>query len=203
MRPARPGDAGAVARLLVQLYRCELPALVAGGEEGTAAFLERHLLAEDGARLGGLHVAERGGAVAALAGLSAPGDRRPPVGRPGMLRDLVDCLGARGTARVAVPVVRNTLSRVTEDDPDGAYVHSVVVDEAARGEGLGSALVGALEAQAAARGCGSALVQVMDGNPALAFWRARGYAPERRLPAGRLPRLVGLGSTLLRRRLAA
>jgi GNAT superfamily N-acetyltransferase len=201
VRRAEPADAGAVARLFVQLYRAELPALVAGGDAGTAAFLERHLLAQGAARLHGLHVAEREGAVVALAGLNSARDPRPPVGRPDMLRDLVACLGRSGTARLVVPIVRNALSRVAENDPDGAYVHSVVVDEEARGTGAGALLVGALEAKAAARGCGSTLVQVMDGNPAIGFWLARGYERELRLPTGRVPRLVGLGSTLLRRRL--
>jgi GNAT superfamily N-acetyltransferase len=200
VRPAARGDASAVARLFVQLYRAELPALVAGGDAGTAAFLERHLLADGGARLVGLHVGERDGEIVALAGLNTARDRRPPVARPDMLRDLVACLGRRGTARLAVPIVRNALSRVAEDDADGAYVHSVVVDAAARGSGAGGRLIDALEAHAAARGCGSTLVQVMDGNPALGFWLARGYEPELRLPSRRVPRLVGLGSTLLRRR---
>jgi GNAT superfamily N-acetyltransferase len=200
VRPAEQADAPVVARLFVQLYRAELPALVAGGDAGTAAFLERHLAADGGARLRGLHVGERDGVTVALGGVNTARDRRPPVARSGMLNDLVACLGRGGTARLVVPIVRNALSRVAEEDPDGAYLHSIVVDEAARGTGAGAQLVAALEACAAARGCGSALVQVMDGNPALGFWRARDYEPELRLPARRLPRLVGLGSTLLRRR---
>ena len=203
VRPAASTDAPAVARLFVDLYRDELPGLLVGGEDGTAAFLERHLLAGSGARLAGLHVGERDGGVVALAGLNTAGDPRPPVSRPFMVRDLLACIGNRGTVRLAVPLVRNALSRVAEDDMDAGYIHSVVVAGQVRGRGIGAQLVAALELQALAYGCTSTLVQVMDDNAALGFWEARGYETERRLPAGRVARVAGLGSTLLRRRLTA
>lgn len=61
-----------------------------------------------------------------------------------------------------------------------AYVGLLLLDPAARGRGLGRAMVAALVDQARARGAGRMLVAVLDGNPrGRTFWEREGFVLEK------------------------
>ncbi len=60
----------------------------------------------------------------------------------------------------------------------GAFIGELVVAAASRGKGIGSHLVAAFLAEAAARGCRVCRVRTEAGGPQEAFWRARGWAQE-------------------------
>ncbi len=61
--------------------------------------------------------------------------------------------------------------------------HTIILSDAARGKGVGRAVMGALEAHAAARGAHSMFAGVSSGNPAgVAFHAAVGYSEVARLP---------------------
>lgn len=66
-------------------------------------------------------------------------------------------------------------------EPADAYVGLLLLDPAARGLGLGHAMVNELAARAQARGATRLLVAVLAQNPrGAAFWRREGFADERR-----------------------
>jgi GNAT superfamily N-acetyltransferase len=61
----------------------------------------------------------------------------------------------------------------------GLYLEDIVVDDAARGQGVGRALFGALAREAVARNCARLDWAVLDWNePAMAFYRRLGGRPQ-------------------------
>ncbi len=60
-----------------------------------------------------------------------------------------------------------------------AYLGLLLLDPAARGQGLGRAMLGHLAALARGRGAQRMLVAVLEANPrGLAFWRREGFGPD-------------------------
>jgi ribosomal protein S18 acetylase RimI-like enzyme len=83
-----------------------------------------------------------------------------------------------GTFLVAVDGDRIVGSAMGAWDGRRGWLYHVAVVPEVRRLGLGSALVAAAEAALRAAGCRRVLVLVETANePALSFWRARGYAP--------------------------
>lgn len=83
--------------------------------------------------------------------------------------------GERGIVGIAVWF----LNFSTWTGRSGLYLEDIVVDEAARGEGVGRALFEELAREARARGCARIDWAVLDWNtPAMEFYRALGGHPQ-------------------------
>lgn len=202
IRPAETRDAAAIAALYVQLWRSELPMLLAGGEPRTQRFLERQLLAEDGRRLRNNFVGEYGGEIVALYGVSTKEDPRPSFWRPGVIRDIVECIGPANVRHVLWPIIRNLITQAGEEWPGTLYISNLVIKRAYRNYGFGEVIFGHYFHQAQERGCGRLAGQVMDPQAA-AFYdhmgtvfgiEARSDGPR---PRGRIGRRVGVASQIL------
>ena len=86
---------------------------------------------------------------------------------------------------------------------DEAQIHSVVVDEPWRGEGLGGVILGHLEEEAISLGKRRAVLQVITANvTARAFYRSAGYS-EAELRRGLARDRLAYPSVLMRRELVA
>lgn len=67
--------------------------------------------------------------------------------------------------------------------PRDAYIGLLLLDPAARGRGLGRAMVDRLMGIAVARGADRMLIAVLQDNAGgMAFWRAQGFMPEKVIP---------------------
>ncbi|WP_022703937.1 GNAT family N-acetyltransferase [Pseudorhodobacter ferrugineus] len=65
-----------------------------------------------------------------------------------------------------------------------AYIGLLMLDNAARGGGIGPQLLAEATARARAKGARRQLMAVLEANPkAKAFWQREGFAPERFFPA--------------------
>jgi ribosomal protein S18 acetylase RimI-like enzyme len=86
--------------------------------------------------------------------------------------------------------------------PDEAQIHSLVVDETRRGEGLGGVILGHLEEEAIGLGKRRAVLQVIASNAnARAFYRSAGYS-EAELRRGSVRDRLAYTSVIMRRELA-
>jgi ribosomal protein S18 acetylase RimI-like enzyme len=197
LREAEADDVGALSRLLVQLYAHELPGMLRGGVEGRVE-LARRLL--ESAPLGRRYVLERAGEVVGMGSLATQDDPRPEVPARVLLRAPV-VMGALSGLWTIVGAARGLLTIADPPERDEGQIHSVVVDEAYRGEGLGAVMLGHLEHDAVGLGKRRAVLQVISSNVAArAFYRAAGYA-EAELRRG-LPRdLLAYPSVLMRKQL--
>lgn len=198
VRPAEPRDAEAIGSLIVQMWRLEMPEVLAAGERATAAFVARHLLADGGQRLQGLVVAEGEGRVVAVGGLATAAAPRASFYRRGVVRDIRQLGGTVALVKLVRPIIRNTAAIVPEKDPGVGYIHSVVVDAGARGRGAGARIVTALEASAVRGGCHRAVVQVLIPE-AVEFWSRMGYGEYAQLPVSRIRRWLATDSVLMRK----
>jgi ribosomal protein S18 acetylase RimI-like enzyme len=198
LREATSGDIGALSRLLVQLYAHELPGMLRGRVEAQVELAGRLLRS---APLGRRSVLERAGEVVGMGCLATHDEPRPEtparvlLGAPvvmGPLNGIWSVLGAaRGLLTIADPPQR-----------DEGQIHSVVVDEKWRGEGLGGVILRHLEQDALGLGKRRAVLQVITSNMgARAFYRSAGYSEtelRRGLPRDRL----AYPSVLMRKQLA-
>lgn len=200
VRPARSDDVEALARLIVQNWRLEMPGVLAAGDAKTEIFLVRHLLAQSAARVQGMYVLDSGGRVVAAGGLATRARPRPFFYRPGAFRDIHELAGTRVFLRLVWPIVRNATTQLQELEDGTAYIHSFVVDEPDRRCGLGASLLDGLEAEARAAGCERVAVQVLTPT-ATSFWAHRGYVEHARYPERGIARLLGIGSVLMRKQL--
>ena len=177
IRPATREDFPAIARLLLQLYTVELPGALRGPQAAQQALLEFTLAAKANQGLQGRAVAcDAAGNVVATATVEYPGmtpyDRAPD----GTIRQAVNLIGYGGTARLLLVVARSLAPVPRPQTPDAVWVHSLVVDAAQRGQGIGQALMTAVEAQAAAAGYQTAWLQVLQMNqPARRLYQQLGY----------------------------
>jgi ribosomal protein S18 acetylase RimI-like enzyme len=181
-----------LSRLLVQLYAFELPGMLRGDVAGQTEIARRLITATP---LGGRWVV-RDGAVVATGSLATRDEPRPST-PPGALLALPSVMGARDALKSFVGVLRGMLTIAAPPAADEAQIHSVVVDDRARGEGAGSRIMQHLEREAAASGKRRAILQVVASNAgARAFYRALGY--EDAGPAhGRLRNAVAFPSVLM------
>jgi ribosomal protein S18 acetylase RimI-like enzyme len=165
LRPAALGDAGAVAGLLVQLYHAEAPGVLRGlGERHTRLFC--HLIEYEIARgSGGRYVAaDAAGRVVGSASLRSPAVPVEVGLPPGVLGASLSTVGLGDTLRLIGSALRASLTSDVALGRDECYIYSVVVDEVARGRGVGAAMMVQLEELARRQGARTALLRVIVGN---------------------------------------
>jgi GNAT superfamily N-acetyltransferase len=106
--------------------------------------------------------------------------------RPGVERRFECLLAERGGVAIGFALFFHNYS--TFEGRAGIYVEDVFVEEAARGAGVGRALLRRLASLAAARGCPRLELSVLHWNPARAFYERLGF---RHLDDWRPHRLAG------------
>lgn len=177
IRPATQEDFPAIARLLLQLYAVELPGALRGAQAEQEELLHFTLAAKDAQGLRGRTVAcDATEQVVATATVEYPAttpyDRAPN----GTISQAVKRIGYGATVRLLLVVARSLMPVPRPRTPDVVWVHSLVVDEARRGQGIGQALMNEMEAQAAAQGYQRAWLQVLATNqPARRLYQQLGY----------------------------
>lgn len=177
VRPATRADFPAIARLLMQLYAAELPGALRGSLAGQQELLHFTLTAKQDQGLQGRYVAyDAAGKLLATASIDYPGaasyDRAPD----GTIGQAVKLIGYGATARLLMVVARSLMPVPRPQAPDAVWMHSVVVDEAQRGQGIGQVLMTAVEAQAYTQGYRTAWLQVLAMNqPARRLYQQLGY----------------------------
>jgi ribosomal protein S18 acetylase RimI-like enzyme len=193
VRQAASSDIDALSRLLVQLYAFELPGMLRGDAAAQTEIARRLITATP---LRGRSVVVRDGAVVAT-GSFATRDAPRPSTPPGALLALPSVMGARDALKSFVGVLRGMLTIAAPPAADEAQIHSVVVDDRARGQGAGSRIMQYLEREAAASGKRRIVLQVVASNAgARAFYRALGY--EERGPAhGHIRNAIAFPSVLM------
>jgi ribosomal protein S18 acetylase RimI-like enzyme len=198
LREATSGDIGALGRLLVQLYAHELPGMLRGRVEAQVE-LARRLLRS--APLGRRYVLERGGEVVGMGCLATRDQPRPEI-PPRVLLQAPVVMGLVNGVWTMLGAARGLLTIADPPEHDEGQIHSVVVDERYRGEGLGGVILRHLEEDAIGLGKRRGVLQVITSNiGARAFYRSAGYSEaelRRGLPRDRL----AYPSVLMRKPLA-
>ena len=198
LRGATTGDIGALSRLLVQLYAHELPGMLRGKVEAQVE-LARRLL--HSAPLGRRYVLERAGEVVGMGSLATHDEPRPET-PPRVLLQAPAVMGPVNGIWSILGAARGLLTIADPPEHDEGQIHSVVVDETCRGEGLGGVLLRHLEEVAIGLGKRRAVLQVITSNEgARVFYRSAGYSEaelRRGLPRDRL----AYASVLMRKELA-
>jgi ribosomal protein S18 acetylase RimI-like enzyme len=198
MRRAAPADIAALSRLLVQLYAHELPGMLRGKVEAQVELASRLLRS---APLGRRYVLERDGAVVGMGCLATHDEPRPDV-PPQVLLQAPVVMDPLNGLRSIVGAARGVLTIADPPEHDEGQIHSLVVDEKHRGEGLGGVILRHLERDAVGLGKRRAVLQVITANAgARAFYRSAGYS-EAALRRGRVRDRVAYPSVLMRRELA-
>lgn len=177
VRPATAADFPTIAQQLIQLYEAELPGALSGPPERLQQLLHYTLAAKQGQGLRGRYIACRGDTIVASAALDRPGGstyERAPAGTVGQALELI---GYRATLRLLSVVARSLVAGQLPHDPDGIWLHSLVVDTSYRGQGIGRVLLGELEQHARGQGAQTIWLQVLAMNtPARALYQSAGYA---------------------------
>jgi ribosomal protein S18 acetylase RimI-like enzyme len=198
LREATSGDIGALSRLLVQLYAHELPGMLRGKVEAQVE-LARRLLRS--APLGRRYVLERAGEVVGMGSLATRDEPRPETPARVLLQAPV-VMGPRNGVWSILGAARGLLTIADPPQPDEGQIHSVVVDEAFRGEGLGGVMLRRLEQDAIGLRKRRAVLQVITSNVAArAFYRSAGYC-EAELRRGLARDRLAYPSMLMRKQLA-
>ncbi len=172
VRAARPGDADAAAALILEpapSLRDLLGSAHAAARMARASFLSPRTLYSHRHAV----VASDGAAVTGLA-IGVPGDQwRRRRWWTGLVMLAAGPAWGRALARSGALV-----DRLTPPVPaDCLYVAALAVAPAARGRGVGTALLGRLEAEARRAGRGRLALDVHRGNDAArAFYARRGFA---------------------------
>jgi ribosomal protein S18 acetylase RimI-like enzyme len=198
LRRATTGDIAALSRLLVQLYAHELPGMLKGKVEQQVE-LARRLLGS--APLGRRYVLERAGEVVGMGSLATHDEPRPEI-PPRVLLQAPAVMGRLNGIRSILGAARGLLTIADPPEPDEGQIHSVVVDEKCRGEGLGGVILAHLEQDAIGLGKRRAVLQVVTSNVrARAFYRSAVYS-EVELRRGLARDRLAYPSVLMRRQLA-
>lgn len=172
LRRATAADIGAMSRLLVQLYGYELPGMLRGRLEGQVE-LARRLL--DSAPLGRRYVLERAGEVVGMGCLATHDEPRPDI-PPRVLLGAPRVMGPLNGMRSILGAARGLLTIADPPERAEGQLHSLVVDEKYRKEGLGGVLLRHLEKDAIDLGKRRAVLQVIASNTrARAFYASAGY----------------------------
>ncbi len=184
LREAQADDCAALADLLVQLYHAEMPGVLRGTPEGQRAFV--HALLSVGG-LGGWAgrwmVYDTGGALVGTTGMYLPGEPQSVSVPPGIFLIAWRTLGPANALLMLANMVRAVFAGGAGLPPSTAYIHSVVVDQRARGRGIGQALLAELERHAAERGARAIQLRVIVGNaPARRLYLRQGYRVVGRTP---------------------
>jgi ribosomal protein S18 acetylase RimI-like enzyme len=198
LRRATTDDIGALSRLLVQLYAHELPGMLRGKVEAQVE-LARRLL--QSAPLGRRYVLERAGEVVGMGSLATHDEPRPEI-PPRVLLQAPVVMGPSNGIWSILGAARGLLTIADPPEPDEGQIHSVVVDERCRGEGLGGVILRHLEQDAIGLGKRRAVLQVITSNVAArAFYRSAGYS-EAELRHGFPRDRLAYPSVLMRKQLA-
>jgi ribosomal protein S18 acetylase RimI-like enzyme len=198
LRDATTGDIGALSRLLVQLYAHELPGMLRGKVESQVELARRLLHA---APLGRRYVFERAGEVVGMGCLATRDEPRPET-PPRVLLQAPVVMGPLHGVWSILGAARGLLTIADPPEHDEGQIHSVVVDEKCRGEGLGGVILRHLEDDAIGLGKRRAVLQVITSNVgARAFYRSAGYS-EAELRRGMPRDRLAYPSMLMRKQLA-
>jgi ribosomal protein S18 acetylase RimI-like enzyme len=198
LRQATTGDIGALSRLLVELYAHELPGMLRGKAEAQVE-LARRLL--QSAPLGRRYVLERAGEVVGMGSLATHHEPRPDI-PPRVLVQAPVVMGPLHGIWSILGAARGLLTIADPPEHDEGQIHSLVVDEACRGEGLGGVILRQLEEDAIGLGKRRAVLQVITSNVgARAFYRSAGYS-EAELRRGWARDRLAYRSVLMRKELA-
>jgi len=164
LRPATRADVPVLARLLVQLYHAELPDTLRGPTEGQHALLAYTLERGSASLFRRYIVIDQHNTPLATASLRLARDRVVSAAPPGTMHQAFRHLGAGNALRLFALLFSSALTPDIALPPDGAYLHSVVVDQEHRGHGIGAWLVGAVEQLARAEGARTLQLRVVVGN---------------------------------------
>jgi ribosomal protein S18 acetylase RimI-like enzyme len=198
LRRATTDDIGALSRLLVQLYAHELPGMLTGKVEAQVELASRLLRS---APLGRRYVLERGDEVVGMGCLATHDEPRPET-PPQVLLQAPVVMGPLNGIRSIVGAARGLLTIADPPEHEQGQIHSLVVDEAYRGKGLGGVILRHLEQEAIGLGMRRAILQVIAANAsARAFYRSAGYS-EAALRRGWARDRLAYPSVLMRRELA-
>ena len=198
LRAATSGDVGALSWLLVQLYAHELPGMLRGRVEAQVELASRLL---QSAPLGRRVVLERAGAVVGMGSLATRDEPRPETPARVLLQAPL-VMGPRNGVWSLLGAARGLLTIAGPPQHDEGQIHSVVVDERCRGQGLGGVILSYLEQGAIGLGKHRAVLQVITSNVgARAFYRAAGYT-EAELRRGPARDRLAYPSVLMHRELA-
>jgi ribosomal protein S18 acetylase RimI-like enzyme len=199
IRRATTADVGALGRLLVQLYAHELPGMLRGRPEARVEFARRLLRS---APLGRRYVLERAGEVVGMGCLATQDEPRPEIPPWALLRAPL-VIGPLNGLWSMVGAARGLLTIADPPERDEGQIHSLVVDESRRAQGLGRVILDHLEQEAITLGKHYAVLQVIASNAAArAFYRSAGYS-ETELRRGPVRDRLAYPSVLMRRELAA
>jgi GNAT superfamily N-acetyltransferase len=165
IRPAQTSDTSAIAALLVQLNHIEQPGWLRGPIEGQRAVMQYTL--DYGGRMA-LHrryvAVHPDGRIIGTAGMRFSLD--PPAGvvPSGTMRMARKQLGVINATRLFAMLLRASFAPETTIPLATAYIHSVVIDHAYRGQGVGMALMHEIERVAVQQGMRGAILRVVVAN---------------------------------------
>lgn len=198
LREATTGDIDALSRLLVQLYAHELPGMLRGKVEAQVELAKRLL---HSAPLGRRYVLERAGEVVGMGSLATHDAPRPEI-PPRVLLNAPVVMGPLNGIWSILGAARGLLTIADPPEHDEGQIHSVVVDDSCRGEGLGGVILRHLEEDAIGLGKRQAALQVITSNVgARAFYRSAGYS-EAELRRGVARDRLAYPSVIMRKELA-
>lgn len=166
IRLARTDDIPTIARLLAQLYHAEIPGALRGPSAGQLALLRYTLERGSGALFRRYVALDQGENVVALASLRLGRDRTNFTPPPGTLRHAVNQIGLFNALWLFGTLTRASMTPEAVIGLHGAFLHSVVVDEQARGHGIGSWLLDQAERIAQSEGARTIQLRVVVGNDA-------------------------------------
>jgi ribosomal protein S18 acetylase RimI-like enzyme len=173
LRRATTDDISALSRLLVQLYGYELPGMLRGKVEAQVELARRLLLSTP---LGRRYVLERAGEVVGMGCLATHDEPRPET-PPRVLLQAPLVMGPMNGFWTFLGAARGLLTVADPPERSAGQIHSLVVDETCRGEGLGGVILRHLEEDAIGLGKRRAVLQVITSNVrARAFYRSAGYS---------------------------
>jgi GNAT superfamily N-acetyltransferase len=146
-----------MSRLLVQLYAHELPGMLRGKVEAQIE-LARRLLRS--APLGRRYVLERAGEVVGMGCLATRDEPRHEI-PPRVLLQAPVVMGPLNGVWSMLGAARGLVTIADPPEYDEGQIHSVVVDERCRGEGLGGVILRPLEEDAVGLGKRRGILQVI------------------------------------------
>lgn len=201
LRPATAADAESLAGLVLQLYHAEAPQMLRAPREGQLQ-LFRHLSEYElaGGARGRFLAVDAMGHLLGSVSLRFASDAMYATMPPGLLSLAIRLIGPLDTMRLLASVLRASLASEVALRSGECYVYSVVVDEAARGRGIGQTMMEQVEGYARRAGAHTTLLRVLTSNQrARRLYERLGYRVVARTPA--LLRWLGLPSDLMRKQL--
>jgi ribosomal protein S18 acetylase RimI-like enzyme len=164
-----------IAGLLVQLYEEEAPGMLTGPMKKRQELLARMLLHAQRHQAGNSYVVKKGAEVCGHVALATSTNPRRSTVRPALLGNACRVLGVRAGIRFMFGIAKFSNLVCGPLPSDTAQLHSLIVHPKFRGQGLALKLCEHVE-QEASRSDSQLLAFVLEGNPALSFYRRLGYA---------------------------